>query len=404
MNFFINQILTLFEYLLFAYFGFAALYIFIFAFAGLFNRKKSEPIVNKLRKFAVLIPGYKEDAVILEVAQKALNQSYSNTLYRVVVIADSFEEKTLTKLKRLPIDVIEVSFEKSTKSKALNAAMAQIGDGYDVALILDADNIMETDFIQKMNAAFDQGYKVVQGHRIAKNTNTSFAILDAISEEVNNHIFRKGHRALGLSSALIGSGMAFDYRFFKSTMANINAIGGFDKELELTLLRDGETIEYLHDALVLDEKVQKAAVFANQRKRWLSAQFVYFKRFFWSGVKSLFLKGNLDFFDKVYQMIAPPRVLLAGLVTLLFLGATLVQLFFPQLSTYFSVPPLAWQITFVAVVIAFLCAIPRGFYNWKTLKALLTLPKAFALMFLSLFKLKGANKKFIHTQHGTINS
>jgi len=271
-------------------------------------------------------------------------------------------------------------------------------------LILDADNIMETDFIQKMNAAFDQGYKVVQGHRIAKNTNTSFAILDAISEEVNNHIFRKGHRALGLSSALIGSGMAFDYRFFKSTMANINAIGGFDKELELTLLRDGETIEYLHDALVLDEKVQKAAVFANQRKRWLSAQFVYFKRFFWSGVKSLFLKGNLDFFDKVYQMIAPPRVLLAGLVTLLFLGATLVQLFFPQLSTYFSVPPLAWQITFVAVVIAFLCAIPRGFYNWKTLKALLTLPKAFALMFLSLFKLKGANKKFIHTQHGTINS
>jgi cellulose synthase/poly-beta-1,6-N-acetylglucosamine synthase-like glycosyltransferase len=404
MNFFINQILTLFEYLLFAYFGFAALYIFIFAFAGLFNRKKSEPIVNKLRKFAVLIPGYKEDAVILEVAQKALNQSYSNTLYRVVVIADSFEEKTLTKLKRLPIDVIEVSFETSTKSKALNAAMAQIGDGYDVALILDADNIMETDFIQKMNAAFDQGYKVVQGHRIAKNTNTSFAILDAISEEVNNHIFRKGHRALGLSSALIGSGMAFDYRFFKSTMANINAIGGFDKELELTLLRDGETIEYLHDALVLDEKVQKAAVFANQRKRWLSAQFVYFKRFFWSGVKSLFLKGNLDFFDKVYQMIAPPRVLLAGLVTLLFLGATLVQLFFPQLSTYFSVPPLAWQITFVAVVIAFLCAIPRGFYNWKTLKALLTLPKAFALMFLSLFKLKGANKKFIHTQHGTINS
>jgi cellulose synthase/poly-beta-1,6-N-acetylglucosamine synthase-like glycosyltransferase len=404
MNFFINQILHLFEYLLFAYFGFAALYIFIFAFAGLFNRKKSEPVANKLRKFAVLIPGYKEDAVILEVAQKALNQSYSNTLYRVVVIADSFEEKTLTKLKRLPIDVIEVSFETSTKSKALNAAMAQIGDGYDVALILDADNIMETDFIQKMNAAFDQGYKVVQGHRIAKNTNTSFAILDAISEEVNNHIFRKGHRALGLSSALIGSGMAFDYRFFKSTMANINAIGGFDKELELTLLRDGETIEYLHDALVLDEKVQKAAVFANQRKRWLSAQFVYFKRFFWSGVKSLFLKGNLDFFDKVYQMIAPPRVLLAGLVTLLFLGATLVQLFFPQLSTYFSVPPLAWQITFVAVVIAFLCAIPRGFYNWKTLKALLTLPKAFALMFLSLFKLKGANKKFIHTQHGTINS
>jgi len=402
---FLNILFAILELVLFAYLAFAAFYILIFSVAGLSTPKKQANTSKQFdRKFAVLIPGYKEDAVIVEVAKKALEQSYDTNKFDVIVIADSFEQKTLKALKALPISLIEVSFETSTKSKALNAAMAQIGDGYDVALILDADNIMETDFIQKMNAAFDQGYKVVQGHRIAKNTNTSFAILDAISEEVNNHIFRKGHRALGLSSALIGSGMAFDYRFFKSTMANINAIGGFDKELELTLLRDGETIEYLHDALVLDEKVQKAAVFANQRKRWLSAQFVYFKRFFWSGVKSLFLKGNLDFFDKVYQMIAPPRVLLAGLVTLLFLGATLVQLFFPQLSTYFSVPPLAWQITFVAVVIAFLCAIPRGFYNWKTLKALLTLPKAFALMFLSLFKLKGANKKFIHTQHGTINS
>ena len=402
---FLNILGNILELALFAYLAFAAFYILIFSVAGLSTPKKQANISKQFdRKFAVLIPGYKEDAVIVEVAKKALEQSYDTNKFDVIVIADSFEQKTLKALKALPISLIEVSFETSTKSKALNAAMAQIGDGYDVALILDADNIMETDFIQKMNAAFDQGYKVVQGHRIAKNTNTSFAILDAISEEVNNHIFRKGHRALGLSSALIGSGMAFDYRFFKSTMANINAIGGFDKELELTLLRDGETIEYLHDALVLDEKVQKAAVFANQRKRWLSAQFVYFKRFFWSGVKSLFLKGNLDFFDKVYQMIAPPRVLLAGLVTLLFLGATLVQLFFPQLSTYFSVSPWAWQITFVAVVIAFLCAIPRGFYNRKTLKALLTLPKAFALMFLSLFKLKGANKKFIHTQHGTINS
>lgn len=402
---FLNILFAILELVLFAYLAFAAFYILIFSVAGLSTPKKQANISKQFdRKFAVLIPGYKEDAVIVEVAKKALEQSYDTNKFDVIVIADSFEQKTLKALKALPISLIEVSFETSTKSKALNAAMAQIGDGYDVALILDADNIMETDFIQKMNAAFDQGYKVVQGHRIAKNTNTSFAILDAISEEVNNHIFRKGHRALGLSSALIGSGMAFDYRFFKSTMANINAIGGFDKELELTLLRDGETIEYLHDALVLDEKVQKAAVFANQRKRWLSAQFVYFKRFFWSGVKSLFLKGNLDFFDKVYQMIAPPRVLLAGLVTLLFLGATLVQLFFPQLSTYFSVPPWAWQITFVSVVIAFLCAIPRGFYNRKTLKALLTLPKAFALMFLSLFRLKGANKKFIHTQHGTINS
>mgnify|MGYP001800493375 FL=1 len=195
--------------------------------------------------------------------------------------------------------------------------MATIGDAFDVALVLDAVNVMEFDFIERINEAFNKGYKVVQGHRMAKNTNTPMAILDAISEEVNNHIFRKGHRVLGFSSALIGSGMAFDYHFFKSTMAEVNAVGGFDKELELKLLRDRNQIEYLHDALVLDEKVQKSEVFANQRKRWLSAQFVYFRRFAISGLRELVFRGNVDFADKVYQMVSPPRILLLGIVAMI---------------------------------------------------------------------------------------
>jgi hypothetical protein len=45
-------------------------------------------------------------------------------------------------------------------------------------------------------------------------------------------------------------------------------------------------------------------------------------------------------------------------------------------------------------------AVPIGFYNKKTLVAVFSLPKAFILMMLSLFKLRGANKKFIHTAHG----
>ena len=228
------------------------------------------------------------------------------------------------------------------------------------------------------------------------------AILDAISEEVNNQIFRKGHRALGLSSALIGSGMAFDYHFFKTTMAKVNAIGGFDKELELKLLRNKNKIEYLHEAKVLDEKVQKSEVFANQRKRWLSAQFVYFRRFAISGIKELMLRGNLDFADKVYQMISPPRILLLGFVGIFTLLYFTLDVFMQIESTF--IPPGYWYITAILTFAAFILAIPKTFYNRNTLYAILTLPKAFGVMFLSLFKLKGANKKFIHTQHGTVNT
>jgi len=390
------------EYLIFLYFGFAAVYVFVFSFVGIFPSKQEKRNPEKLRKFAVLIPGYKEDSVIIEVAEDALNQNYPKDKFEVVIIADSFKPETIDLLKKLPITLVEVSFEVSTKSKALNKAMETIGDNYDVALVLDADNMMKPDFIEKVNLAFDKGFHVVQGHRIAKNTNTAFAILDAVSEEINNHIFRKGHRKLGFSSALIGSGMAFDYAFFKETMANVKAVGGFDKELELKLLRDRNKIEYLHHAIVLDEKVQKSDVFATQRKRWLSAQFIYFKRYFFSGLKELFLNGNVDFFDKVYQMVSPPRVLLLGLVTILTIVYGLFEMV-PSVSNFLAIDFQQWLNVIILVYVAFILAIPLKFYNLKTLGAVLTLPKAFFLMFVSLFKLKGANKKFIHTAHGVEN-
>lgn len=393
-------IIHFFEYLLFIYLAFAALYVFIFALAGkVFAKKTKDKKVSKKRKFAVLIPGYKEDSVIIDVAQQALKQDYPAELFDVVIIADSFQPETIEELKKLPIKLIEVVFEKSTKSKALNKAMHILGDNYDIALVLDADNIMEYKFISKMNVAFENGFEVVQGHRVAKNTNTSFAVLDAISEELNNHIFRKGHRALGFSSALIGSGMAFNYKMFKQRMLDIKAVGGFDKELELTLLRDKVKIEYLENAIVSDEKVQKVEVFENQRKRWLSAQFVYFGRFFFPGLYHLFLKANLDFFDKVYQMVSPPRVLLIGISAILMFISILVNLIFPN-NAFLEVPYLYWIMNFAVVTLAFIISIPSKFYNTETLKALLTLPKAFFSMFMSLFKLKGANKKFIHTKHG----
>jgi hypothetical protein len=43
--------------------------------------------------------------------------------------------------------------------------------------------------LKKINAAFEYDFIAVQGHRTAKNTNNSWAILDAISEEINNNIF-----------------------------------------------------------------------------------------------------------------------------------------------------------------------------------------------------------------------
>jgi cellulose synthase/poly-beta-1,6-N-acetylglucosamine synthase-like glycosyltransferase len=385
------------QLLILAFVGLATLYIFVFSVAGLFYFQKKAKRAMKIRKIAVLIPGYKEDDVIVEVATEALKQSYPADKFDVVIIADSFQPETLVSLRQLPIKVIEVSFDKSTKSKALNKAMEQLSDLYDTAVILDADNVMAFDFLEKINIAFESEFKAVQGHRAAKNLNNGLAVLDAVSEEINNHIFRKGHRVLGLSSAIIGSGMAFDYQYFKSMMLSITAIGGFDKEIELKMLKAGHRIEYLEDAYVFDEKISKADAFTNQRRRWLSAQLHYFTQDIGSAIIHLFTKGNVDYFDKAIQFIQPPRILLLGAVLVSTIIFSLINLFVNDNMCL----TISWILVFSACVLSFLFSIPREYYRKRTAKALLELPKGMILMVGSLFRIKGANKQFLHTKHGS---
>ncbi|WP_417859912.1 glycosyltransferase [Winogradskyella sediminis] len=396
VNQIIRYIINSFEVIILIYFAVSSVYVLLFALAGHGYKRRKVLTNQNINSMAVFIPAYKEDAVIVSVAKTALEQHYPSANFDVIVIADSLQAETLTNLKKLPIKLVEVDFENSTKAKALNAAINSLSENYDYAIILDADNIMEAEFLNKMNNAFNHGFQVVQAHRKAKNLNTSFAILDAASEEINNHIFRKGHSALGLSSGLIGSGMGFEYRLFQSIMKTVTAVGGFDKELEFELAKNNITIEYLQDTVVLDEKIQRSSDFSNQRRRWLATQFIYFKRNYKLGFKALF-NGNMNFFDKVFQMMVPPRILLLGVTTIITLIYILIDFGF-KVNTFIS--SYYWIITYALLIATFVLALPKSFYNANTLKAMASMPSAFFRMFRLLFNLKGANSKFIHTSHG----
>ena len=233
------------ELIILLYFVYVVVYTAFFAFAGVFY--KALPLLPTQRnlKFCVLIPSYKEDAVIIDVAQKALNQSYAHDHYDVVIIADSLQPSTIAFLQTLPIKVIEVQFESSTKVKSLNMALGQLpNDKYDYAVILDADNIMEPDFLQRQNALLaGYGFKAVQGQRKPKNQNTNLAFLDGVSEAINNHLFRQGSNPIGLSSALIGSGMIFPYAVLKDELSMIDTTVEY-KALQIAFVERAYHINY----------------------------------------------------------------------------------------------------------------------------------------------------------------
>ncbi len=118
-RFFLNMLTV--EVILLIYFGYVSMYSFILSCFALFFRPAGSSSDDKFNGFAILIPSYKEDQVILSVAKDALQQNYPSDYYDVVVIADSLQHATVEKLRALPIRVVEVAFDKSTKVKSLNA-------------------------------------------------------------------------------------------------------------------------------------------------------------------------------------------------------------------------------------------------------------------------------------------
>ncbi|MEO1418556.1 MAG: glycosyltransferase family 2 protein [Bacteroidota bacterium] len=356
-------------------------------------RKKGEASPKKpLPKVALFVPAYKEDAVILDSVHNLLKMNYPRDRWDLVVIADRMQPETMQRLRTQPIVVVEMNVEKSTKAKAINTALKHLDTNYDIAAVLDADNHTEVSFLQDVATAFAQGAIAVQARRVAKNMDTPMAILDAMSEEANNHLFCKAHRRLGLSSRLIGSGMAFRYGLFHELMLANKAIGGFDKELELEIMKRGHKIEYLPETRVFDEKVSQPQTFKNQRLRWIAAQYHYLRRYFLLALWALITKGNTSFFDKAFQMLILPRMILIGMAGIGLLASLLLP-FGPHIWI--------WLGTFMAIGFAYAFSIPKTYYNWSYLKAIFLLPKALFMMLWELRFLGSANKQFIHTPHGT---
>lgn len=384
--------MILIECLLFSYFSGSVAYVLLFSLAAKFATGKKIYPTDQYNKIAVLVPAYKEDQVILSVVEYLLKQTYPNTHYHIIIIADSFQEETINQLSKYPVTVLEVSFDKSTKTKSLNYALNHLDSSYHIAVISDADNIPEPSFLMKINEAYQAGCSVIQGRRVAKNQNTPFALLDAANEIINNHIFRKGFNALGLSSALIGSGMAFPFQELKSQLATIRAVGGFDKELQLALIEKGMNIHYLHNAVVLDEKVDTPHSFENQRRRWLSSQYIYLKKYFFKGIKQLF-RMNISYFNiAILYNLFLPRMLNIGALLLLAVAATLLHSEI-VISYYY------WWLLLLVYGLALLIALPIKFFDKNFFRAIGKLPHAFIIMLRSFLRMKGADKKFIHTTH-----
>lgn len=320
-------ILFIFDGILFIIIGGTVLYLGVFAVAALFHSKPDIPKAKKFNRFVILIPAYQQDNVIEQTVLAALSQAYPQRMFDVTVISDHQDEITNMKLAQYPITLLTPDFEESTKAKSLQYAILNLPEFkiYDAVVILDGDNIIDQDFLEQVNNAYEiAATKAIQTHRISKNRDTAAARMDAIFEEINNAIFRQGHISCGLSAALAGSGTVFDFNWYKTNVMRTKT-SGEDKELEALLMRQDIFVDYFDHIYVYGEKKRTTSKLNEQRGRWATQQFVNLFR----NIRFLpgaIIRKQYNLADKLIQWMLVPRTNMIGIIMIMSLLLPFVYL------------------------------------------------------------------------------
>lgn len=368
-------------------------YVAFFAIISLFYEKKDDIAIhasalsNRMAKFLILYPAYKEDRVIINAVEQFLLQHYPSDLYTVAVISDHMLPETNEILKKMPITLLTPTFEKSSKAKAMQYAINEVKGDFDNVVILDADNVVRPDFLSQLNVLCTI-YDAIQCHRCAKNANNDVAVLDGASEEINNTIFRKAHNRLGLSSALIGSGMCFSYDIFKKNVFKLSTAGE-DREMEALLLHQEVYIKYASEIHVFDEKVSSQDNFQRQRMRWMTAQ-VQSLLSNLPKIPSAIMHGKINFIDKTIQQALIPRSILIVLIA----GISIIMtILYPYWSE-------KWWVLFGLLALALFIALPKQL-RFRSFAKVLAIPGLVLRMLKNILHIDRKNTDFIHTEHNS---
>lgn len=370
-------ILYIVDILLFVIVGLTIVYFTIFSFSAFFSQNKSIPTAKKQNRFIIIIPSYKQDNVIIETVKSILGQTYPERCFDLTVVSDHQKEITNFKLAQYPITLLTPNFKHSSKARSLQLAINNLPQFkiYDIVIVLDAGSLVEPEFLQQMNDAFEiAGTKAIQAHRLSKNRDTAVAHLDAIFEEINNTVFRRGHIALGISAALSGSGVAYDCKWFTSNISKIKSTGE-DKVIESLLMRQRIFVDYFDHIFVYDEKTRSSQDFKAQRSRWITTQI----HSIISNIRYLpgaIISKRYDFIDKIIQWMLVPRTIMVFIITFM---SILLPFIYLSLA-------IKWWLMFAYMLFIFAVATPDYLVDKNWNKSFYSIPKIIFTSIINRFK------------------
>lgn len=225
-------------------------------------------------KLLMVIPAHDEESGIRETVASCLAAEYDAGRSRVVVIADNCTDATARVAREAGAVVLE-RHDPARRSKGyaleffFQYAPELELDDYDVAIVIDADTIIDPGLLRAFASAWVLGWDWVQGYYSVRNPDASWRTrLLTFAFSLCNGVLPWGQERLGLSVGLKGNGMAFARRGLERFPWRAYGLVE-DAEFGLMLRLAGEHVHFLPAARVHGEMVSRGGgAAASQRSRW----------------------------------------------------------------------------------------------------------------------------------------
>ena len=252
---------------------------------------KAAPKSHEQHRFALLVAAHNEESVIGELVESLKGLDYPVDKFDVFVVADNCTDKTAELAKNAGAYVWErFNTEKRGKGYAMEFAFEKLfamDNTHEYFCVFDADNLVEKDFLVRMNEKINEGYSAVQGYLDSKNPTDNWLTFSySLWYWINNRVAQLSRGNLGLGCRLGGTGFAVSSKLIREYGWGATCLAE-DTEFTLKLALSDIKVGWAHDAVVFDEKPRQLGTSIHQRQRWMQGLSEVATRF----VKPLFEKG-----------------------------------------------------------------------------------------------------------------
>ena len=298
--------------------GAFAAYQFVLMLASLpwlCKRSKYPPFGAPSTRFLVVIPAHNEGALVGNTVRSLLASDYPRDMLNVVVIADNCSDDTAEHARRAKAECLE-RIDSALRGKPY--ALHWFFERYDLSpftgiAIVDADTMVDTQFLRAMDRHLQHGEAAVQGfYGVMNPDETWLTRLAMVPANLKFYLNFPGKQALGLSCPLAGNGMCFKadiLRHFGWSAFTLSE----DWEYYLILATEGYKVTSAPDAIIYGQVATSLRLGKAQRQRWSKGR-IDALRLHWKALLRKALRDRAIYpLDAIFDVARPSHSVLLSL-------------------------------------------------------------------------------------------